>query len=438
MCPHASARMICLMSPTAGAKPPRIDGVDDTIRDFWASRPRRARRGRKIAGVAAGIGRRYGIDPVIVRIAFIVATIMGGFGPLVYLLAWLGLPEERDEVSPIEALFGHGRSSMSPPMTICLGLALIPVSGWAFGGMWFQGGGLVLLVLILGGLFLLHRSRGGQNRPMPTVTATGAPASFHAQETDVPDAASGDSNTTTAVPEEGWDPLGADPMDWDLPEAGPTPAEAVERTTSAVQRPKSRIGAATLGLALLTAAAGAGLHFLGEPWFTAAHVIGLALGVLGIGMVVGAFAGGGRGLVLLAVPLAVAGVVLTAAPFANLPSGGFGEIDETPRTLSELKPGYERTGGSIKLDLTELESTAPISTKVQVGMGEAVVIVPEDADVTYTCATSMGEADCLGRRVEGMGSETLKDTDLGVDGVGGQQITLDVSSRMGTVEVRRG
>lgn len=431
------------MSGTAGSKPPKIDGFDDTVRDFWASRPRRARHGRKIAGVAAGIGRRYGIDPVIVRIAFIVATIMGGFGLLVYLLAWLGLPDERDEVSPIEALFGHGRSSMPPAMTICLGIALIPVSGWAFGGMWMNGGGFVFLALIVGALFLLHRTRGGQNRPAPNVSAAGAPASFHAQETDVPETSSGDSGSdapaTAAAPQDGWDPLGAAPMAWDLPDAGPTQHEATETTTtSVVRRPKSRIGPAALGLALLTAAAGSVLHFLGEPWFTPAHVIGLTLGVLGIGMVIGAFAGGGRGLVLLAVPLAVAGVVLTVAPFANFPQGGFGEVDATPRTLSELKPSYERTGGSIRLDLTELPHSDAIATKIRVGMGEAVVIVPESADVTYTCSASMGEADCLGRRVNGMGNETLRDTNLGPDGRGGQQITLDVSSRMGAVEVRRG
>ena len=40
-------------------------GVEDTVKDFWSTRPRRPRRGRKIAGVAAGIARRYRIDPTI-------------------------------------------------------------------------------------------------------------------------------------------------------------------------------------------------------------------------------------------------------------------------------------------------------------------------------------------------------------------------------------
>ncbi|MET1075384.1 MAG: PspC domain-containing protein, partial [Umezawaea sp.] len=45
--------------------------VEETLKDFWASRPRRPHRGRKIAGVAEGIAERYRIDPVIVRVAFV-------------------------------------------------------------------------------------------------------------------------------------------------------------------------------------------------------------------------------------------------------------------------------------------------------------------------------------------------------------------------------
>ena len=45
-----------------------------------------------IAGVAGGIGAYFGIDLVIVRIAFIVLTFLGGAGPFLYLIGWLALP----------------------------------------------------------------------------------------------------------------------------------------------------------------------------------------------------------------------------------------------------------------------------------------------------------------------------------------------------------
>ena len=38
-----------------------------------------------VAGVAAGIGRYFDVDPVIVRIAFIVLSVFGGSGVLLYM-----------------------------------------------------------------------------------------------------------------------------------------------------------------------------------------------------------------------------------------------------------------------------------------------------------------------------------------------------------------
>ncbi|MDQ3905999.1 MAG: PspC domain-containing protein, partial [Actinomycetota bacterium] len=45
--------------------------LEHTARDFWATRPHRRSSDRKIAGVAAAIARRYAIDPVLVRVAFV-------------------------------------------------------------------------------------------------------------------------------------------------------------------------------------------------------------------------------------------------------------------------------------------------------------------------------------------------------------------------------
>jgi phage shock protein PspC (stress-responsive transcriptional regulator) len=68
------------------------DGIEGVVKDFWASRPRRPRYGRKIAGVAEGIGNRYAVDPVIVRVALVVTALFGGAGVMFYLLGWLMPP----------------------------------------------------------------------------------------------------------------------------------------------------------------------------------------------------------------------------------------------------------------------------------------------------------------------------------------------------------
>jgi phage shock protein C len=45
-----------------------------------------------IAGVCGGLAAFTGIDPWIIRIGFIVLTLLGGHGVLVYLALWLLLP----------------------------------------------------------------------------------------------------------------------------------------------------------------------------------------------------------------------------------------------------------------------------------------------------------------------------------------------------------
>ena len=47
-----------------------------------------------LAGVCGGIGEYFNIDPVIVRIVWIVVTFIGGAGILGYLIAWVIIPKE--------------------------------------------------------------------------------------------------------------------------------------------------------------------------------------------------------------------------------------------------------------------------------------------------------------------------------------------------------
>jgi phage shock protein PspC (stress-responsive transcriptional regulator) len=54
----------------------------------------RPRDDRMIAGVCSGIGRRFGIDPNIVRIAFVASLLLPGPQFLIYIAAWVLMPEE--------------------------------------------------------------------------------------------------------------------------------------------------------------------------------------------------------------------------------------------------------------------------------------------------------------------------------------------------------
>jgi Putative stress-responsive transcriptional regulator len=47
-----------------------------------------------IAGVCGGLANYFNIDPVIVRLVFVVAVLFGGISPLVYIILWIVMPEE--------------------------------------------------------------------------------------------------------------------------------------------------------------------------------------------------------------------------------------------------------------------------------------------------------------------------------------------------------
>ena len=102
-------------------------------------RPRleRSRSDRVIGGVAAGIGHHLGIEPLAVRIAFVVLTAAFGFGLVVYLLAWLLAPLEAVDASAKP----RKRRLIRPTVAQALGallilagvLLLLLVSGFWFG-----------------------------------------------------------------------------------------------------------------------------------------------------------------------------------------------------------------------------------------------------------------------------------------------------------------
>ena len=402
-----------MSSPGQGSRAPAGADVGATLRDMWATRPARLREDRKIAGVAAAIARRYAIDPTLVRVAFVI-SLFYGVGLLVYLAGILVLPR-------VDA---DGRRRETAAWAVVLGavLGLVAV-GSAFAGDLGTVIGIVVSVVLL---YMLHRSRGhlrGPQRPGVVTDAGAAPA---------------DGADASQPP--AWDPLGAAPFAWDLPEPSAPPAP---------KPPRSRVVPVTLAAALLAAGLVAGLGLLGVLPLGVTAVVGTALAVVGAGLVVGAFRRQGRSLVVAAVPLAL---VLVAAANDDGRAGappwvdqidGYQQSDGTGAVQSlgdarwrpvanAVAPAYETAYGDADLDLRDLTpAPLPVRTQVQSGAGDVTVTVPATADVTATCESGGGDADCLGR---GAGPVT----DLGPDGPGGPRIELQAVSGAGDVEVRRG
>lgn len=70
----------------------------------------RLRDGRVVAGVCAGLAAYFRVDPTLVRLAFALLTVFGGAGVLLYLCAWVVMPEEDEGASIAETLVNKRRS----------------------------------------------------------------------------------------------------------------------------------------------------------------------------------------------------------------------------------------------------------------------------------------------------------------------------------------
>lgn len=62
-----------------------------TTRKTTLTRPRGS---RMFAGVASGLASYVGVDVILVRIAFVVFTLLGGVAIPLYLAGWLLIPDE--------------------------------------------------------------------------------------------------------------------------------------------------------------------------------------------------------------------------------------------------------------------------------------------------------------------------------------------------------
>jgi signal transduction histidine kinase len=133
---------------------------------------RRDRSQGWLAGVCAGIARRYGVDPVLVRLAFVVATAAGGVGVAIYLLGWLVIPAGD---APRRRRLPTGRSAVE----VALGTGLLLLSAlltFRALGIWFSDAIVWPLVLIASGAALLWRGSAAVKSEPPAAGVPGASA----------------------------------------------------------------------------------------------------------------------------------------------------------------------------------------------------------------------------------------------------------------------
>ncbi|MFA6575427.1 MAG: PspC domain-containing protein [Nocardioides sp.] len=358
--------------PEAPSGPPADNGGPRVSRDEVRNlgRIRRSAYDRKVAGVAGGLARHFDIDPLILRVAFVVLTFFGGAGLIVYAACWILVPDERTDEATVR-LDERSRTVALAIVGLIAALALIgdSVGGWGF--PWpLAIIGLVVLAVMAG-----RGDRGPAAGPPPGYAppqGTPYPAQPYAQ---------GQYAAPAYTP------------------PGYVPAPVRPRN------PRRR-GPILFWFTLALIALGVGvlgIVDLADTNVPDSAYPALALGITGVMLLVGAFFGRAGGLIALGLVAALSTSVATAAGEVD-----GGQFTETPRTAAAVDDQYDTWAGEIVLDLTRVEDLEALDGRtidLDVTFGRIEVIVPRGLDVDVDAVVDAGGHTALfGDDVDGSDS----------------------------------
>jgi phage shock protein PspC (stress-responsive transcriptional regulator) len=372
------------------------------------ARLERAREGRMVAGVCAGLARQLDVDVTLVRIVVVVATMIGGVGVVAYAAAFLLIPEQGQPL-PL-ARMGDQRSRA----VLVAGAALIALGAATmldnFGIGWHQDlfwGAL----LVAGGAFLLLRTREVRDGLGP-LAADGERA-WPAGDV-VPPVTAAAPTAATAVADPPPPPAGPPPPD-EPPPPGPPPGPGASTIV---------LGAVLVGAGALLALGA--LTDLDLGWAGAAGIVVVLAGGALIG---GSFFGASPALVIPALALAAAVGGLQAAGVQL--HGGIGDRTYRPTSAPEVRDRYRLAVGDLRVDLRDVAlPDGPTRVHASLGVGELRVYVPRDTLVRVHAHAGAGNVLVFGREEDGVDVDADR-----VTGSGARELLLDADVGLGEVRV---
>jgi phage shock protein PspC (stress-responsive transcriptional regulator) len=399
--------------PAAG---PRVSR--DEMRDL--GRLRRSTTDRKVAGVAGGLGRHLDVDPLVLRVAFVVLVFFGGAGLILYGAAWLLVPEDGSDRAPVN-LDDRTRTVALLIVGAIAALALVGDSWGAFGFPW------PLAIVALVALWLLTRNSPPRDAPPGAPTAAGPAASaYDPQQYAAPQAAPA------------WAPPAAPANPYAAPAWTPPPAPPYVPPVTAYVRPSNprKRGPIlfwfTLALVVLSEGLLGIADVAGAPVADAAYPA-LAVAICGVMLVVGAFFGRAGGIIALGLVAALGLAGATAAHEVDADS-----VTEHPLTAAEVAAdGYDYSlgVGEQRLDfsgIADLEALDGRTIAVHGDAGSIDITVPQGAYVRVVAQIDgPGEIKLFGADRNGWGVEDSATAGRPSD----PYITLDVELGFGTIEV---
>ena len=387
---------------------------------------------RRIGGVAGGVADYFDVDPVLIRLGFVIGIFAGGIGAIAYLIAWVVLPDYDDDVVQNGAHqgvsdnadrpgAGRGRRDRDFDTTTTIAIILLAVAAALGVSDTIDGGFVLPLALVGGGVYLLTRRESERDLPYEE-----DPGPVAGRATD----SSEEAGRRFTRPTDFDDTTNASLTDPTDPTASPDQPRRRHRRR---REPAvvTRICLSVLALFFAGAIAADQLDWLESD---ASTVMATGLIILGGGLIVGAFLGRARGLVplglLLALAFAVSGVL---EPIID---DGIGERTYQPVTLDQLEDEYRLGVGDLEVDLRGLEipDGERVEVNVVLGMGEATVWVPPLADLDIKGDVDFGQLDILDLTEEGVDNELTLTRSFGGDA----ELVINLNVDFGHGEVRRG
>jgi phage shock protein PspC (stress-responsive transcriptional regulator) len=316
----------------------------------------RPRDRRWLGGVSSGLGAYFDLSPTIYRIAFVALALAGGTGILLYIAAWLVIPDEGADDSVVASILKREHEHPKRAVGIAL-LAFVAILILGSANVWPDPGN-VWLAAALAGAALVWWQLGGRR-----------------------------SASTGAVTE---------------PE--------VRGRESLFPLASGGLLVAVGVIALLDLG---GVWNADWRWVLGAMVVALGL-VVALGAVTGRSIGGVLGIGLLV----IAALALTLAVRVPL-FEGFGDKTEHPVETSALHSKYELGIGNFDVDLSDLAlARGETKIKATLGIGDLTVQVPRDVTVEVDARAGAGDVIVFGQEDDGTSVHThVRETRTGATGV---------------------
>ena len=334
----------------------------------------RSQDDRILAGVAGGLGRYFDISPTFFRIGFVILTLVGGAGILLYVAAALVIPEEgsTDSIAS-EALRRHRDRPWLLAGVALVAIALVSLIAQA--DFW-PNSGFAWTLLLLGALAIVIAQR--------------------TQRTN----------------------------DSSVPPDTETPAARPRQPSLFVPA----VGVLLVGFGLLALLTALGVDVRWD--------VALAVGavVTGIAVVMGAVlqrrTGG-----LLVIGLLLGTLAVAVSAIDVRLEGPIGKRDYLPFASSEIKRDYDVAIGKLTVDLSTT-SLASGETEIDanVGIGDLTVIVPDDVVTDVNAEASAGDVNVFGRHESGLNAE-ITSTNRPIEADGTKTLRLDAHVGAGNLVV---